>query len=352
MNVFVDSIVFFLQKSGGISTYWNELLGRALKDPEVCVQINYAISCSGNLYSKDLIGSGVETCLPKLRRYLDFVNPISNGIVHSTYYRIPVVKNECKVITTVHDFTYERYRHGTAAKIHSWQKRRAIINSDGVICVSHSTRRDLKYFLGDLVDMRKVVVIHNGVGDMFFRTAIPQPEWISRLGKYILFVGDRSGYKNFAVCYQALQELKDFNLVCVGRPFSSNEIRLLDFYIPGRYYCHTGVSNEMLNILYNFSYALLYPSLYEGFGIPLLEAMKAGCPVITTDSSSIPEVTNGSAIVLHTMVPDSIRDAIVSLGNESTRNDQVAKGIENAERFSWDKTYSRTREYYKQIMEA
>src|SRR5256885_11885873 len=94
---------------------------------------------------------------------------------------------------------------------------------------------------------------------------------------------------------------------------------------------------------YTTLFRSVYPSLYEGFGIPVLEAMQAGCPVIAVNRSSIPEVSGDAALLLETGRPDELRDAIQQVLVTATRSDMVSKGSERATLFSWDETYRRTK---------
>ena len=112
----------------------------------------------------------------------------------------------------------------------------------------------------------------------------------------------------------------------------------------------TGVSIETLNILYNNAYCLLYPSLYEGFGIPVIEAQRAGCPVIAGANSCIIEVIGKGGIALEKLNVSNIVDSLKALESSAFRNDIIQEGLNNAQRFSWDKTYEQTLKVYKSLM--
>jgi len=263
-------------------------------------------------------------------------------VFHSTYYRLPTTRRS-KVVTTVYDFVYERFAPVHKRVIHGLQKQKAIAGSDRIICISESTRRDLLEFSGpSLAD--RTVVIPLGASATFHPlsdvTVLPQ----------VLFVGSRSGYKNFGAVVEAVSMLRDITLLCIGGgAFTRAELDLLERRIPRRYRFAGYLSTSDLNREYNRSLCLAYPSLYEGFGIPVLEAMRAGCPVIAVNRSSIPEVSGDAALLLETGRPDEIRDAIQQVLVAATRNDMVSKGSERAALFSWDETYRRTTAVYEEL---
>ncbi|WP_046483508.1 glycosyltransferase family 4 protein [Pseudomonas veronii] len=320
--ILFDGVIYNLQSSGGISVLFNELLSR--------LPVN----------SYDLV---VPRLKRPLERYRDFDVRQSYDIFHSTYYRLPS-KRDGQIVTTVHDFTYERYSSGLKRKVHSWQKKRAVQGADKIICVSECTRRDLIEFYGAEYEPR-VVVVPNGVSEGYFPLAVEVVE-------QVLFVGARGGYKNFEATVNALSQLSGIGLVCVGGGgFSPGELIFLERKIPGRYK-HAGfLSNNELNIEYNRSICLVYPSLYEGFGIPVLEAMRAGCPVIAVNSSSIPEVAGTSAFLVEKGEVTELRDAIRYFYSVDNRQKYIVMGRAQAEKFSWDSTFRQTLSVYNNLLD-
>ncbi|MFT6797695.1 MAG: glycosyltransferase involved in cell wall biosynthesis, partial [Maribacter sp.] len=115
------------------------------------------------------------------------------------------------------------------------------------------------------------------------------------------------------------------------------------------YIHYHGVSNEKLNEFYNLAHCLLYPSSYEGFGLPLLEAQKAGCPIIATNTSSIPEVVEQSGILIDEISSTKIVEGVLKLSDKDFRKERIEHGILNAKRFNWNKTFNETLDFYKEL---
>lgn len=336
MVIFFDGIIFKLQQTGGISVLFNELITRL--PPDSYKLLTY-IKNTSNLSN---INSSYQS--PRLlERYRNVDVASDFDIFHSTYYRTPKVK-KCKVVTTVYDYTYEKYVSGFRSTIHSWQKNKAISESDKIICGSESTRNDLIEYSGSAFSER-TVVIYNGVSNNYHSLSNVNTK------QQVLFVGARSGYKNFKSVVCALENIKDLTLVCVGGGgFTAKERRLLEKHLYCRY-SHLGyLTNSALNQVYNESFCLVYPSLYEGFGIPVLEAMQAGCPVIAVNSSSIPEVAGDAAFLIEKGTHEEIRDAILTLFDSSKRKTMVLKGLIQSKKFSWDITFNKTLQLYKELM--
>ena len=348
MKIIFDNIIFSLQRSGGISFYWFEFCKRFEN-----ILPTFFEFTNNNIFSRHLtINRERENFLPViLTRYLPFTRILPyKSLFHSSYYRFSLQKSVAN-ITTVHDFTYEYFSSGLTRLIHTWQKNLAIRHSAGIICVSENTKNDLiKYVPG--IDQSRIKVIYNGVGDEFF----PIDVYTNNFGfdelvdkKFILFVGDRSPYKNFDKAVETIKHFPEFVLVIVGgKSFSIREEKMLSD-LQCRFFRFVGVSGEALNWLYNHAFCLLYPSSYEGFGLPVLEAMRAGCPVVATNLSSIPEVAGDAALLVDVPDVESFVQKINLLKDDSLSKNLRENGFIQASKFSWDKCFDETMEFYKEV---
>lgn len=334
--VYFDYIIGSLQSHGGISVYFDSIMRRYFSCDNEGVLLLPGDMCNNFSVIPLIVPAG------KINRYRDvFFDCNGHGVFHSSYYRLPANRN-LKIVTTVHDFTYEKFVRGPAKWVHCWQKYRAIKHSDIVICVSQNTARDLMHYCP--IDPSKIRVIHNGVSESYHVL----PDVQSKTNE-VLFVGARAGYKNFELAVDALVKRPELSLSIVGGgPLSEAEQQRLDARIPGRYTWLGRLSDEELNLAYNRAYALLYPSSYEGFGIPVIEAMRAGCPVIAVNVSSIPEVAGSAAILTDIADAELFANSLSILPQR--REVLVEAGIEQAKKFSWDKCFEETLQVYKELM--
>jgi mannosyltransferase len=224
------------------------------------------------------------------------------------------------------------------------QKHAAIRAAQAVICISESTRQDMLEFVGEIPG-QTVHVIHNGVSDVFrplSLTAEPAP--------YVLYVGERRGYKNFTRLLAAMEFLPDLELHCVGGgALRAEELAAA----PAGTQCrikHLGfISDEALNEHYNRAFCLVYPSSYEGFGIPVVEAMRAGCPVVSTRCKAVMEVGDDALTVADEADPRALADAVLRLTSAGYRDRMVSAGLEASRRFSWGQTHDGTLAVYKSL---
>jgi mannosyltransferase len=209
-----------------------------------------------------------------------------------------------------------------------------------IICNSENTKKDLILFHPDYKGMIKVIYL--GLSEDYYQ--------INRPRKNIaIFIGGRTGYKNFEYAVKLVHELPNLNLQIIGGgALKKQEIDLLRKYIPNRYEYYQSLSNSELNIKYNEAKFLLYPSLYEGFGVPVVEAQAAGCPVVCCDVSSLPEIAGDAAIYISGK--DMVNDLHIISGLED--HDYychlVEKGLNNCRRFSWKKCAEQTYEFYQE----
>lgn len=351
MKIVYDNSVFSIQRAGGASMYWYELIKRFKKQDEI---IYYGLK-NNNIFQEKLnIKSEIETNFPiRFVRHLPFFKKIINkSILHTCIYRISLDKNAINIVT-VHDFTYEYFMGWLPKKIHTLQKYFAIRHADGIICVSENTKKDLMKFLPN-TDPSKIKVIYHGVSDEFFKLSNRISNLVDNFSNletnnYIIFVGDRSEYKNFNIVIEVMKQLKDFKLVVVGGKDFDNKEKLALDEIKEQIIPLKGLNSNKLNILYNNAFCMLYPSSYEGFGIPILEAMKSGCPVISTNMSSIPEVAGDAGLLVDKVCAENFILEINKLKDISFRNELIEKGFLQAKKFSWDKCFDNTFEFYNEI---
>jgi glycosyltransferase involved in cell wall biosynthesis len=359
MKIFLDNIIFSLQKSGGISIVWKEFIQRILKSDSIDVKIIEFDNAKKNFFRNHFSIENKKIQKKKsfllfIKRYFDVNIKTSEKIIfHSSYYRVPSGNNVINV-TTIHDFTYEYFFKGFARKIHSWQKERAIKNSNGIICISENTKRDLLHFYPN-TSKNKIRVIYNGVDEIFKKIDINESfnkKHQFNDFEYAIYVGDhKSKYKNFEMAVEAckLQNIK--LLIIGGGKLVTKEISFLNNTLGiENYKSILNVTSEDLNQYYNRAFCLLYPSAYEGFGIPVVEAQKAGCPVIATYSSSIPEVIADVFLAIENPTPEKVAKKMEYLKLDSKERETIIKlGTEKSSVFNWDKTYYETIEFYKHL---
>lgn len=346
MNITLDNIVFSLQKAGGISTYWFELSSRILRDYDNVLFIereNENIVAKNLIVSKErILKTGISNLL--LDRFVNIkLSKINEAFIfHSSYNRITTNRN-AKQVLTIHDFVHERFYTGIRRFLHSYQKGKAIKKADVIIVISENTKKDLMLFFPK-INPYKINVIYNGVSDDFF------PIKGKSITNDFLFIGSREKYKNFDFAVKAVAQTNKFKLNIVGSVLSEEELVMLNKLIPERWVLFSNVENATLNELYNSAYALIYSSSYEGFGIPLLEAMKAGCPFIAYNSSSIPEVAGNAGVLIDRLEILLFNEAVSVI--DVNREEIVKKGFNQANKFSWEKCYQETLNVYKDLYKS
>lgn len=355
MNVILDNIIFSLQPTGGISVVWSELLQRAIKDSDI--QLTILDYPHQNTQRALLNLSPSNVCslpLRKLERYrVPNFTPSKDTIFHSSYFRI-LPYSGVHNVTTIHDLTYHYYRHGLAKAVHLQEERYAIHHSQKIICVSEYTKNDLLRIY-PTVDEAQINVVYNGVSDIF-RPTKQNNITPFETGSYLLFVGHRHAqYKNFDVAVSVAQQAK-MPLVIVGPSLTSSEkIYLSEQLGEHNYFNHCLVNEQQLNAIYNHAFALIYPSEYEGFGLPIIEAQQCGCPVLIQKASSLPEIAGDGAIIVeyeknHQCLTSSMAAMVNRMHQgQISLSDLQQRGFSNAQRFSWQKCYEQTKQVYQSI---
>ena len=273
-------------------------------------------------------------------------------IIHPTYYRVSYPeRNNAKLIITVHDMTHEKYAriYPRLSRSLIAHKKRAVLEADLLIAVSENTKRDLLEYVPD-IKPEKVHVIYHGFsmngnsGDNTGFTLMKDKD-------YILYVGDRRFYKNFARFIKAVINVmyihKDLHLFCAGGgAFTREEIDSFGAY-KSRIH-QGGLSDSELAAAYRNALCYVFPSEYEGFGIPILESFACNCPVVCSNSSSLPEVAGDSAEYFSPVDIDMMTDKILEvIEHDSLRQELISRGRERVKLFSWDKAARETLECYK-----
>lgn len=356
LNVFFDNIIFAIQNIGGISVYWYELTKRLSNYDIEVHNINHQKQTSslvfGDIHKR---GEMLDYKIPiPVKRFLPYFKKLpAHSIFHSSYERFAISKGVIN-INTIHDLGYEigNMRKGWKRTIHVFFKKIAIKKSHGIICISENTKADfLKFY--PYFDPARVKVIYNGVSETYRKLTSSHNGTLKKglPPKYILFVGARDEYKHFKLCVESIKLLQGYSLVIAGgKELTQNELSYLEDTIPDRYIFFNRITTEDLCVLYNHAVALLYPSEYEGFGIPIVEAMKCGCPVICCKLSSIPEVAGEAAMFIDlAQGVDGVLYAIKSLENNHYREKLMKAGLHQAQKFSWDICARETLDFYKEI---
>ncbi|MFB6457186.1 glycosyltransferase family 4 protein [Chitinophaga sp. Hz27] len=357
MNIYLDNIVFTIQQAGGVSAYWYELLNGICNSGQQISFLNTNLTAD-NVFEQQLQYSNWpcirESKLPAgLLRYLPLRYKLPAGAVyHAGYLRVSPQKNILNILT-VHDFAHERklVTRFPRGLFNTTQKAYGIKKADGIICISESTRNELYHFYPK-ARSTAVSVIHHGIGNSFF--VMDEERWPAVLARkkmaaYVLYVGARSHYKHFKTAVQAVALLpKTYQLVAVGGGMASAaETAMLEKLLPDRYHLLPVVSKETLNHLYNQAFCLLYPSVYEGFGFPPGEAMKAGCPVVACNKTSIPEVLGDAGLLVDEPLPEAFACRMQELESDSLRHQVIQRGLIQVQRFTWEKTVAATLDFYQ-----
>jgi len=365
MRILYDHQVFSLQNAGGASRYYYELAKFLATVPDV--QTELLLGINGTVYpfreldsSKARVIGFREWLPPGTLRYLaneawsNLTAPFHGtvDVYHpTTYMRMPMVRAR-RVVATHHDCTHELFPElfPDVRKV-LWARKRLFPRVDAIICVSESCRQDLLRFYN--VDPAKTRVIHHGV------TALPRSaEAAASLRKhlrrdYLLYVGMRAPFKNFGGLLHAFREtrLQDtFDLLVLGggAPTAEEKALIARLNLSGSVITLPRVSDDLLAEAYAGAKLFVYPSLNEGFGLPPLEAMSAGCPVLASRISSVPEVCQDAPFYFDPKDQDSFhRELLHALNDEGARQQSIARGREVAAHYSWTKCGQQTLAFYR-----
>jgi len=351
----------FGQRYGGISRYVIEL-HRRLPDLGVSSTVFAGVHRNGYLRGVDRVrGVHVPARFQKARTrpFEERANEVlvrawagsggPSSVYHQTYYHGDAGKHRRgPVVVTAYDLIHAKLSQyfppddPTVA-----DQRAAFARADLVLAISHSTAKDLQEVLG--VPAAKISVTHLGVSAP---TAGPRAA-TGRARPFLLYVGLRYGYKNWERFVRAMaicRAVDDLDLVCVGGPFTRDESGLLDELGLSSRVHRAAAGDDLLDAYYREAVAFVYPSMYEGFGLPPLEAMARSCPVLAADTGSIPEVLGDAAVLADPASVESLAEGLIQVVRPDRRNALVQAGHERVQQFTWDRTAASTVKSYHSLV--
>jgi glycosyltransferase involved in cell wall biosynthesis len=365
IKVFYDHQKFSTQKYGGISRYFANLL-EAIKDADefeyilgVYYSTNHYVRQKpwflDNLLAERLLKSEHSGKIFKINeQYSKHILWKNNfDIFHPTYYDPYFLgKLHKPLVTTIHDMTYERLpEYFWANDPLTCHKRLSVERADKIIAISDTTKNDLLYYTNARPE--QIRVVYHGIDcekPLYFAPMPGLPE------EYLLYVGDRSGYKNFYLFMNAYSKIQkrfpDLQVILAGGGrLGIADLELIKRLKIGDNVRHIGATDEELNTLYQKALFFVYPSLHEGFGLPILESFKAQCPILLSDTECFREIAGDAAEFFNPHDLDHLVHAITDMvTSESKRKELVLKGNARILNFPIKKSTDETLAVYKELV--
>lgn len=369
MKVIYDHQVFSNQKYGGVSKY-NYLLINAIKNLSSVSKLEVGVTgkFTKNYYLKNLKPEEKFYSVPNFfpNKLINKINSIFSipylkygkfDVFHATYYdpyffSMGISK---PIVITIYDMIHEKFgeSYNMSNKIINW-KAKCANYSDKIFSISETTKKDIVKILGISED--KIEVIYPGKP---FEEALVQNSKIityQRKNKYILYVGQRQGYKNFFFFISASAKFlktHDLKLLCAGSSeFTKEELNLISKLGLREKLIYTKIQSEKhLISLYKNAEFFVFPSLYEGFGLSLLEAMQCNCPILCSDSKIFREVADEAALYFNPKSKNSIINNLSSIFKDDALKKRMIKaGNRKIKKYSWEKSAIKAINLYKKIV--
>lgn len=367
VKILYDHQCFVQQQFGGVSRYHYQLIKELnkLQDDEATLSLKF----SNNFYINEDKSFDVKKFFPNNKFYfkrtiLDLINRISTSrilkegdydIFHPTYYNPYFLNhiNNKPFVLTVYDSIHEKYPEIINAIDKTLEHKKLLLSKANlIIAISESTKNDLIQLYNIPVEKIEVTYLAASINKSLVSTnlKVDLPE------KYILFVGNRDFYKNFNNFILAIEPLlrenKDLFLICAGGSvFTNEEKKFFNSKELENKIMYKSADDVTLATLYANAIAFIFPTLYEGFGIPALEAMNCDCPVAMSNTSSLPEVGGEAGIYFDPNNINDMRDKIASvIFNRGLRDELILKSSIQRQKFSFENTAKQTLEVYKSFL--
>tara|TARA_Y100000591_G_scaffold332183_1_gene368571 strand:- start:2021 stop:3082 length:1062 start_codon:yes stop_codon:yes gene_type:complete len=353
MKILFDHTIFIHQKIGGISKYivkLNENLNKKKNISKIfCpISINFNLK---NTYTEKYNLFNISKIPLFSKKLIFFINNFLTLIyfyiyrpnfIHLSYYNNFYNFFKIPYVLTVYDLTHEKTKRLTQ----NLDKKKVIFNAKKIFCISNNTKKDLINHYN--IDSSKIVVSHLGMDQkIYFKI---------KKKKYLLFVGSRSSYKNLNNLLVAFSKSiylkKNYKLIIFGdRNFTAEETFLLNkLKIYEKVIFRTGDDDDLKKYYTNAS-LFVFPSKYEGFGLPLLEAMRFGCPVVCSNIAVFKEVAGNSCFYFNPNNVINIKTTLErALKSHSLRKKKIKQGFQQIKKFTWKKTAVNTYKEYKKII--
>lgn len=360
-KILFDNQMFTFQRFGGVTRYFADLMYNlpdgefASTMPAYFCENHYVVNTYGQKYASLNFPKNyrVRRRIYQLVNNMYALQAIRSGeydIFHPTYfspYFLDIVKSKGKpFVLTVHDMTFEHYPQDVLIYDKTIPNKKLLVaEADHIIAVSENTKRDIVELLG--TDPSKISVVHHG-----YRLVTDASAQL--FDRYILYVGERKGYKNFYRWLSAIRSLlvidPTLKVVCTGNPFTKHEEDLFRKWNIDKSVIQISANDAQMASLYRHALCFVFPSQYEGFGIPILEAFYNGCPVCLSNASCFPEVAGDAALYFNPNDAQSMYDALREIiTKETLRKELVAKGYERAKGFTLERMVENTCDVYRKL---
>lgn len=381
MKIIYDHQAFSFQEYGGISRYFSELLRFFRKDNRV--EPGFLIKYSNNNYISDIVKA--KSFSPNYRfkgrnKIIELLNRFGSknklirdkdyDLFHPTYYDPYFLKaiNNIPFVLTIHDMAHE-YFPDSFSKFDFTANNKKILalKAEKIIATSEFTKKNI--IRNYNIPESKIDVVYHASSISLLNAETPacllphladgHADKTENLpDSFILFVGKRNTYKNFPFFLKAVKKVlslkSNFYVVCAGGgKFNKNEIKLLNTLDLSDKIMQTNADDNSLAYIYSKATAFVFPSLYEGFGIPVLEAFACGCPAVLSNNTALPEIGDSAALYFDPKDVDSLIAVLMEiLENAELRNELKKKGIAREALFSWEKTAEKTLKIYKKAIKS
>lgn len=374
MKILLDPQIFNAQVYGGISRYYTEVFSELNKDKKAVIEIPISFSKNEylkisslynnqqkrysslvNLMSKLGISTRKMTKKRNQKKTIEALKKQDFDLFIPTYYDPYFLEfiGDKPFVLTVYDMIHELFpQYFSDGKEIVANKKLLMHKATKIIAVSQNTKKDIIKIYPD-IDASKIEVIYHGNS-----IKVNDNKTISLPENYILFVGVRDNYKNFNFLLESIVDLfradPTLELVCAGGgKFKKEELEFIRSLNLENRISQRNFNEDELGLFYKNAKCFVFPSMYEGFGIPVLESMACGCPIVLTNNSSFPEVAGEAGIFYELDNKTDLKTKIESvLHNENLREEYSQKGLKQVQKFNWEDASQRCYDLYSNALET